>query len=70
MILTVFSRLNTSLKWAQKQAVKAEKWDRALALFASHGIAAVHEMAGPDISSRTDLTELLARDGTGPLVTA
>lgn len=44
--------------------------DRALASFASHGIAAVHEMAGPDISSRTDLSELLARDGGGPLVTA
>ncbi|MFN8126309.1 MAG: amidohydrolase family protein [Candidatus Nanopelagicales bacterium] len=37
--------------------------------FARAGIAAVHEMAGPDISSRTDLTELLAAD-SGPAVTA
>lgn len=44
--------------------------ETALALFASRGIAGVHEMAGPDISSRTDLAELLAPDRAGPLVTA
>lgn len=41
----------------------------ALEHFAAAGIAAVHEMAGPDISSRRDLTALLERDG-GPLIRA
>jgi hypothetical protein len=45
--------------------------DTALSAFAAAGIAAVHEMAGPDISSQTDLRELLAADqGVRPLVTA
>ncbi len=44
----------------------------ALASFAAAGIAAVHEMAGPDISSQQDLRELLAgaQDPNLPLVTA
>lgn len=41
----------------------------ALAHFSAAGVAAVHEMAGPDISSEQDLRELLAL-GDGPLVTA
>ena len=41
----------------------------ALEHFAAAGIAAVHEMAGPDISSETDLTQLLGEDH-GVLVTA
>ncbi|MDQ3404184.1 MAG: amidohydrolase family protein, partial [Actinomycetota bacterium] len=37
---------------------------------ASMGIAAVHECAGPDISSGDDLAQLLAHDGDLPEVTA
>lgn len=43
--------------------------EAALDHFAAAGIAAVHEMAGPDISSHRDLTALLER-ADGPLVTA
>ena len=40
----------------------------ALEHAASRGIGAVHECAGPDISSEDDLTGLLALDGPGPRV--
>lgn len=43
--------------------------EAAFAHFAAAGVAAIHEMAGPDISSETDLTELLAASH-GPLVSA
>lgn len=46
------------------------RWQRAaLDHFAASGIAAVHEMAGPDISSEADLAQLMA-DDHGVLVTA
>ena len=46
------------------------RWqEQALAHFAAAGVAAVHEMAGPDISSHRDLRALLARDA-GTLVSA
>lgn len=43
--------------------------DLALEHMAAAGVSAVHEMAGPDISSLRDVTALLARD-SGPSVTA
>ncbi|MEI2715543.1 MAG: amidohydrolase [Candidatus Nanopelagicales bacterium] len=43
----------------------------ALSHFAAAGVAAVHEMAGPDISSEKDLTALLSRDPSDdPQITA
>jgi len=43
-------------------AQRAEARHAALDDFAAHGIVAVHECGGPDISGRDDFTELLATD--------
>ena len=54
---------------ATSQRDAAQRTMRAVA--AAHGIVAIHEMAGPSISSADDLTELLAMSEQvpGPLVT-
>ncbi len=48
---------------------RAQLHQTALDHFSAAGVAAVHEMAGPDISSERDLQALLAHAG-GPQVTA